>query len=138
MTYYKIYKNNEIIDVNNQFFFTQKPHGIILECDVKHAELICSSDGQNYYQTQWIARPSVYPEVFEEVYSEKISEEEYNELRAKLDEGVQPIIIHEEHQELKEEPKEKVFSLLEVQSLISQMSEHINKLESELQELRNK
>ena len=80
----------------------------------------------------------------EYIESELISEEEYNELREQLDKGIQPIIeeepVIEESQETEEpteEKHEKVFSLLEVQELLSQMTAHINKLEAELSELKN-
>lgn len=136
MKYYKIYKNNEVVDVNNRFFLTKLPYGSIYECEVDKAHLIMDSKTETFYRTNWLPQPLVTPHVFEYVQSELISEEEYNELRARLDEGVQPIVIREEYQEPEEEPKEKVFSLSEVKDLISQMTEHINKLESELNDLK--
>lgn len=142
--YYKIYNNNhEVIDVNNQTYRYQNPPGRIIQVDA-NPELISSSDQQYFYTTTWLPIDHIIPYV-SYIESELISEEEYNELREQLDKGIQPIIEEEpvieepqESEEPIEEKHEKVFSLLEVQELLSQMTAHINRLETELSELKNK
>ena len=140
--YYKILKDNCIIDVNNKVYAYQPKPGRIIEVS-NNPQLISLSTGGQFFTSSWLHQLSKQIPGVEYIESELISEEEYNELRAQLDKGIQPIIEEEpvieepqETEEPTEEKHEKVFSLLEVQELLSQMTAHINKLEAELNELK--
>jgi hypothetical protein len=49
MTFYKIIKDNKVIDVNNKFFRFLKKRLIPISCDSNDAEVVISSDGNKYY-----------------------------------------------------------------------------------------
>lgn len=83
--FYKIIQNNQIIDVNNQFFKAQeKPH-LLVPCEPKYCEYICSSDGVKFYYSDW-TRESNFPFSFPERVDQIIiiDEEEYNSLKEQL------------------------------------------------------
>lgn len=83
--FYKIIKNNTIIDVNNKFFKTQeKPH-LMIECKPIECEYVCSSDGLKFYYSTWTTTakyPFKFPEWVDEIIP--IEEEEYLRLKEQL------------------------------------------------------
>lgn len=48
MSFYKIIKDGQVIDVNNKFFKVLRKHLTPITCEVKDAELIQSSSGEFY------------------------------------------------------------------------------------------
>lgn len=137
MFYYKIIKDGIVIDVNNTFFRYQKKHKNIVSCGSRYAQLVQTSDGKDFYTTEWLMP---LPEGVEHEHADIviIPEEEYNELKAKLalDE---PIRF--------EEPREAAFVEEEVAPVIensaepmtaTEMRKRILELETLVKQLLNK
>lgn len=52
MKYYKIIKNNTIIDVNNIFLCLSKKHpNVLIPCDIRYTQYLQSSDCEQLYRT---------------------------------------------------------------------------------------
>ena len=127
MFYYKMIKNNTVVDVNNIFFRYTKKHKNIIKCESTYAQLIQSSDGKNFYTTSWLCPTpeGVHPEYIEAVI---ISEEEYNSLKEQLStqEAIiaAPLEVEESveiTEELIEQPIEKVVNIRELYEEIKQL-----------------
>ena len=86
--FYKIIKNNMIIDVNNIFLCENKKNHILTETTYEHAHFIISSDRKNIYKASWCnsLENSVYH--VEVVEAEIITEAEYTELQQQLQNDV--------------------------------------------------
>lgn len=88
MTYYKVIKNNEVIDVNHVFLKWQERHNLLLSCDVSEALFIQSSDGTEIWRVDWLNRiPKNCTYSFESIEAVEITAEEYIELKKQLDLG---------------------------------------------------
>lgn len=83
--FYKIIQDNKIIDVNNQFFRTQKKPHLLIECEPKYCEYVCSSDGLEFYYSDW-TREAQFPFSFAQRVDQIviIEEDEYNSLKEQL------------------------------------------------------
>lgn len=135
MTYYKIVKNNEVIDVNNKFFRFLKKRLIPISCTPNDAQVIQSSDGQKYYTADWM-KPAPAQLNVELVKVFIISEEEYNSLKEQLQ--LNEVVIVEPIQEevvassveILEEPKEieKIVNIRELYEEIRQLKEELKSL----------
>ena len=138
MTFYKIVKNEKIIDVNNQFFKFLRKHLNLISCSPNTAEVVSSSDGQKFYTAEWL-KPLPEGVDIEMVKVFIISEEEYNSLKEQLavSEVIGPAPIENEPvvEEIsftpvvEEKPKEQTIS-------IRDLYEEIQRLQAELKELR--
>lgn len=136
MTYYKIVKNNLIIDVNSMFFRYQRKRMNLVPCDENKAELVQSSDGKTFYTTEWLKPlPEGVHHEFVDVIP--ISKEEYLKLREELqlNEAIpQPTIIEEEIKSepmiIDEEPQkiQKVVNIRELYEEIRQLKEELKSL----------
>ena len=137
MTYYKIVKNNEVIDVNNKFFRFLKKRLIPISCTPNEAEIVQSSDGQKYYTAKWM-KPVPAQLNVELVKVFIISEEEYNSLKEQLQLNEIVVIepVQEEEKEVIatteviEQPKEiqKVVNIRELYEEIRQLKEELKLL----------
>lgn len=99
MIYYKIIKNNTIIDVNNELFCYLPKHKNIISCDKQMAQLIRTSDEKTFYTTEWLLPLPEWAPYYEKVEAIIISKQEYLQLKKDLE--VQEII------EIKEDSKEE-------------------------------
>lgn len=138
MTYYKIIKDDKIIDVNNQFFKFLKKHLIAVSCDPNVAEAIRSSDGK-FYTTNWL-KPLPSEVQLETVKAVVILEEEYNLLKNRLsiEEVVisQPVEITYESEEtekpvlveVQEQEKQQVVSIRDLYEEIKRLKEELNSI----------
>lgn len=138
MTYYKIVKNNEVIDVNNKFFRFLKKRLIPISCTPNDAQVIQSSDGQKYYTAGWM-KPVPTQLNVELVKVFIISEEEYNSLKEQLQ--INEVVITEPVQEeeevtttteIVEQPKEEIQKVVNIRELY----EEIRQLKEELKSLK--
>lgn len=138
--FYKIIQNNQIIDVNNEFFRAQyKPH-ILIKCEPQYCEYVRSSDGIKFYYSDWTAT-SLYPVSFAEKVDQIviISEEEYIQLKDQLQDIPITIFVEEE----KEEEQEQLETIEEpeIQPEVMSSTElrrKILELEQLVQQLLNK
>lgn len=88
MTYYKVIKDGEIIDVNHIFLKWQQKHNLLLSCDVSEALFIQSSDGTQIWRVDWLNRiPQECNYRFESIEAVEITKEEYESLKKQLDLG---------------------------------------------------
>lgn len=92
MTYYKIVRDDTVIDANSVFMRWQERNGLLLLCTSKEAELVCSYDGETYYHLPWLKPVSPSMQMsYEEADGQIISEAEYLLLRESLDAGQAPL-----------------------------------------------
>ena len=135
--FYKIIKNNQVIDVNNVFLKGQKKHNLLVNTDIKHVEFLISSDKSTLYTTNWTNQPKL-PRDTEFVEAVIISEDEYNDLREKLQLNVTIEIVEENPEPVIIEPKEikpeRKLEILTMQSLVKRVEE----LEKIVEQLLNK
>lgn len=138
--FYKIIKNNQVVDVNDVFLKEQKKHHILLATEPKYAEYLISSDATTLYETSWTVEHSSDIYQAEYIEAEIISEEEYKNLREQLQLDV--IIEVVENEEVAEslivEPTdvtpERKLEILSLQQLIKRVEE----LEKLVQQFINK
>lgn len=137
MKYYKIIKNNVVIDVNYSFFqFLPKRHRIV-SCEFKDAELIQSSDQEKFYITDWLRPLPENAPYFEKIDAKQITKEEYDELYEKLKIGESIESIDEEikaasleiaqETEIKIE-KEEIMDYTSMRKKIAELESLVNKL----------
>lgn len=135
--YYKIIKNNVVIDVNNVFLRIQRKHNILINTDLKYAEYICSSDGSQLYITSWTIEVNDPKRQAELVEAILIDEDEYNTLREQLSLNVVVEVIDSPQEDIiiiePSEPERK----LETLSLIN-LAHRVEQLEKQIEELLNK
>ena len=136
MSYYKIIKNGEIIDVNNLYFRYQSKRMNLINCEQESAQLIQSSDEKSFYRTGWL-KPLPKGIEHEWVEAILISKEEYDKLKEelKLYSVVVPAeeeIISENKEEsvtiLDEKPQEKIVNIRELYEEIRQLKEELKSL----------
>lgn len=138
--FYKIIKNNQVVDVNDVFLKEQKKHHILLATEPKYAEYLISSDASTLYETNWTVEHSSDTYQAEYVEAEIISEEEYKKLKEQLqldavveiiesEEMVEPLIV----EPAKVTPERK----LEILSL-QQLTKRVEELEKLVQQFINK
>ena len=85
MKYYKIIKENTIIDVNNTFLCISKKHpSVLIPCDIRHTQYIQSSDCERLYTTNWTIPVSNDMYNAELVEAILIEEEEFLSLQEAL------------------------------------------------------
>lgn len=137
MNYYKIYENGIVVDVNHLFFRVQAKFNRIIPCEPREAQLIKASKEEKYYTTNWLL-PLIKPlPSVTSIEAAEIDEEEYNKLRAQLDQDevilpAAPEIesVVETTNVVEKEP-ERVVSMKE-------LFDRIQSLEAELNELKKK
>lgn len=80
--YYKVIKNNKVIDVLDQLIFLkyQKKHNIMVICDESQAQAILSSDQNTIWHEEDLFRIPV--DGYDTVKIESIDEYEYRQLKA--------------------------------------------------------
>ncbi len=84
MTYYKVIKDNTIIDANTAFYKWQKKHNKIIECEPSEANFIGSSDGSCIWYANGLILCTECNYNFETVTMVEITEEEYEVLKEQL------------------------------------------------------
>lgn len=138
--FYKIIKNNQVVDVNDVFLKEQKKHHILLATEPKYAEYLISSDATTLYETSWTVEHSSDTYQAEYIEAEIISEEEYKNLREQLqlnavievvenEEVAEPLIV----EPIDVTPERK----LEILSL-QQLTKRVEELEKLVQQFINK
>lgn len=78
--FYKVIKNNLIIDVGTSFLRWQKRNSIILGSEVHNANYL-QTDNKMVYETDWLKPPTEGAPRYERVIAVEIDEEEYNNLK---------------------------------------------------------
>lgn len=79
--YYKVIKNNKVIDVLDQLVFLkyQKKHGIMIQCDINEAQAILSSDARYIWHEETLYKIPV--DGYDTVRIEEIDKYEYDKLK---------------------------------------------------------
>lgn len=80
--YYKVIKNDKVIDALNRLSFVKyhKKHNIMIACDKSEAQAIVSSDGAYFWHIAGLYRIPV--DGYDTVELVQIDEYEYKQLRA--------------------------------------------------------
>lgn len=80
--YYKVIKNNKVIDVLDQLIFLkyQKKHDIMLHCSGNEAQAILSSDGNTIWHEETLNKLPI--DKYDTVRIEEIDEHEYRQLQS--------------------------------------------------------
>lgn len=136
MMFYKIIKNNLVVDVNNSFFCVLEKHRNIVQCKPEDAQLIQSSNEQTFYTTEWL-QPLPPRVEYETVRAVVISEEEYLKLKEEL--KVQEVKIIEEvvTPQQEEVQQEEVYEEESIMTTV-EMRNRILELETLIKQLLNK
>ena len=135
MSYYKILKNNAVVDVNSTYFRYQRKRMNIINCSAEDAELIQSSDRKNFYTTGWL-KPLPQGVQAEWVEAVLINKEEYDRLKEQLEIKdfivEEPEVVNEPIQEptgiIDEVKSEKVVSIHDLYEEIRLLKEELNSL----------
>lgn len=80
--YYKVIKNNKVIDVLNYLVFLkyQQKHDVMLNCSDEEAQAILSSDGNTIWHEETLNALPI--DKYDTVKIEEIDEHEYRQLQA--------------------------------------------------------
>lgn len=106
MKYYKVISSGVVIDANYVWLKWQTKHSILLGCEPHEANYIQSSDQEKVWRVQWLNPVPAGAPIFETVEAVEISEEEYLEIRKKLDDGFEVVVPEEipPEEEILEDP----------------------------------
>lgn len=133
--YYKIIKDNKIVDVNNQFFHHRK-RGPISDSPEK-ANLIRLSSGE-FCRATWTAPLPEEADYYPLVNAVLIGEDEYLKLREELNLGPviqeEPVVIKKEAAEIPDQPiveEPKVITAADLQAKIDQLEALVKQLLSQ-------
>jgi len=142
MTFFKILKDNEVIDVGFVFLKWNKKYQKLFVCDVDDGQFIQSYDEKNVYYASWMKphpeEAGLYPasEVVE------ITQGEYEDIKLLLSEGetvsqelVEPEPALESPELHQEEAVEKPLSIAEMREIIAKQQEQINVLMQRLTQM---
>lgn len=134
MNYYKIIENGTVIDANCIFLKWQRKNNILVGCDASEANFIQSSDQEKVWKVDWLVPADVDAGEYPSIEAVEITKEEYDELRAQLDAGLNPEVPEEESEIPSEpdEPGEEVPS--EKVMSVEEMRRKITALETALEE----
>lgn len=133
--YYKIIRDNKIIDVNNQFFHYRKRGPISIEPE--KANLIRLSSG-DFCRAPWTAPLPEDVDFYPLVNAVLIEEDEYINLREELNLGPivqeEPVVIKEEVKETAVQPiveEPKAITAADLQAKIDQLEALVKQLLSQ-------
>lgn len=134
MNYYKIIENGTVIDANCIFLKWQKKNNILIGCDASEANFIQSSDQQKVWKVDWLIPADAKAGEYPSIEAVEITKEEYDELRAQLDAGLNPEVPEEEPEipSDTDEPGDEVPS--ESVMSVEEMRRKITMLETALEE----
>lgn len=125
MNYYKIIENGTVIDANYVFLKWQKKNNILVGCVPSEANFIQSSDQEKVWRVDWLIPAEAGAGEYPTATAVEITKEEYDELRAQLDAGQEPVepepFVPEEPSEPEdtgEQAGEKVMSVEEMRRRI--------------------
>lgn len=141
MRFYKIIKDNTVIDANFVWLKWQTKHRVLLACKPYEASYIQSYDGVHVWRVMWLNPPPEDAPEFPVAEAVKISKEEYLDLRSQLDSGLTPTEPEpeppEEEPEVEppEEPAENVMTPEEMRRRIIELTERNQMLEECLLEM---
>lgn len=87
MTYYKIIRDGEAVDAAHTFLRWDTRHTCLMACEPEAASYVQSYDGEHVYRVGWLNPLPEGAPVYETVECKIIDEQEYEDLRAVMDEG---------------------------------------------------
>ncbi len=142
MHFYKIIKDDAVIDVGFVFLNWSEKHGCMIACDVSEAQFAQSSDELKAYHDNWLKPvPETYTD-YEAAQVVIIEEDEYEELRARLINGetispddIEPEIIEPEPEEVTPDDEDKPLTIAEMRQIITEQQNKIKLLSDCLLEM---
>lgn len=129
--FYKIIKDQMIVDVNNVFLHENPKNHVLTDTTYEHAHFIASSDKQKLYKTHWCGGIENSAYHVELVQAEFIDEAEYNSLKQQLETAdVQYIEVKNQEEPVIVEPKEdvRVLDNIEMKRRILELEELVRQL----------
>lgn len=87
MNYFKVIKDNSVIDAGQFFLKWQEKNRIFLACPVEEAQFVLSHDGNTVYRVPWLNPAPPEAGEHETIEAAIIDYQEYMDLRAVLDDG---------------------------------------------------
>ena len=138
MTFFKIIKDNEVINIGCVFLKWNDSRKKMYICDVNEAQFVQTLDESNIYKASWLKSAPRKAGKYETVTVEIITEAEFNELKELLNEGEsipveEPVVPEEHHEEPVEEPEEKPMTIAEMREMIRVQQKQIEALMEMLQ-----
>lgn len=134
MTFYKIIRDGEVVDAAFTFLQWNERHSCMMACEPRDAQFVQSYDGESIYRVAWLNPVSgELAERYETVETAMIDRQEYEDLRAVLDDGETvplppeteepPDKPPEEPPEEPEEPGERPMTVQEMRDKIREQEE---------------
>lgn len=134
MNYYKIIENGTVIDANFVFLKWQKKNNILIGCDASEANFIQSTDQEKVWKVDWLVPAEAGAGDYPSITAVEITKEEYDELRAQLDEGLNPAVPDEEPEVPSEPEDTEDEAPAESVMSVEEMRRKITMLETALEE----
>lgn len=139
MTYYKLIRDGVIFDAGEMWLRWQPKNRIMLRCEPSEAQFVMGSD-ETIYRVQWLNPAPSEAGQYEVIEAAIIDRQEYDDLRAVLDDGetvpVPEPVIPEPEPEPEPEPdqpvEDKPMSVQEMRKKITQQEQRIAELTDQL------
>lgn len=128
--FYKIIKNNTVIDIGSRFLYWQARNKILLGCEVETANYLLT-DLEKIYETYWLQTPPEDALRYENVFAVEINEEDYNVLqKLLLQEETIPVFepIIETQESPPEEEAQRPMTMANASTLLLELMDKYNEL----------
>ena len=137
MTYFKVIKNEEVIDVGCVFLKWDTKRNKMYICNPDEAQFVQSINEDNIYKASWLNSAPRKAGKYDTAEVVVIDETEYNDLNALLSEGEQVTVETPPPappvQPTEEEPEEKPMTIAEMRERILEQQRQIDSLMEMLQ-----
>ena len=137
MTFFKVIKNDTVIDVGCAFLKWNDTKNRYFACQLDEAQFALSYAEQNIYRDDWMKLTSDKAKDFIHAKVEIIDEQEYDDLLDLLSENEvvtiekPQVIVSETHEVI---PEEKPLSLNELRELVKEQQKQIENLISKMEQ----
>lgn len=139
MTYYKLIRENIVFDAGSMWLRWQPKNRIMLRCEPSEAQFVIGSD-ETIYRVQWLNPAPAEAGQYEVIEAAIIDRQEYDDLRAVLDDGetvpVPEPVIPEPEPEPEPDPEqpeqEKPMTVQEMREKITTQEQQISELMDQL------
>lgn len=135
MTFYKIIRDGEVVDAAYTFLQWNERHLCMMVCEPRDAQFVQSFDGEHVYHVAWLNPvPEALDGRYETVEAMLIDQQEYDDLRAVLDDGEIVLVPPEETEQPDnppvepdedDEPQDKPMTVQEMRDKIKEQEEAI-------------
>lgn len=144
MRYFKIIKENNVIEVSTILIRIDRNHNIPFNSDINKAQFVQSRNGETLYHDNWLRSVQDVTYDYEPATIIEINQSEYEELEAMLEEyetlqvELKPdteTITQEICEEYENNKEEKPMSISEMRAKIEELTDLVSKLTSVISKL---